>query len=208
MMLNNKLNKISVAFMIVCSAGMLMAGCGDEKGGREVTISTESLFTTIAPTTEEITTQAASTTQEIIVYEDTGAPTEITDYEYEEPIGEADPNVDIDLTVLTPNMIYVQVYNMMYSAEDYMGKTIKVSGTYYPMYYEELDNYYHYVMIKDAESCCQNGMEFIWDDGSHVYPDEYPEEDAEIQIIGTFSSYIEEDFEYYYLDVDEIILLD
>ena len=103
MVSKNKLNKINIVCMLICSVGMLITGCGEKKGGREVTISTESLFTTIAPTTEEITIQA-TTTQEVIVYEDTGAPTEITDYEYEEPIGEADPDVDIDLTVLTPNM--------------------------------------------------------------------------------------------------------
>lgn len=197
--------KYPILCALLCIILVIVVGCNDKKK-RQPVVTTESLFTTIAPTTEGTTTEA--TTTEVVVFEDTGAPTEITDYEYEEPVGDADPNVDIDLTVLTPDMVYVQVYNMMYSAEDYLGKTIKVSGTYYPMYYVVMDNYYHYVMIKDAQACCQNGLEFIWDNGTHVYPDEYPQADAEIQITGTFSSYIEEDFEYYYLDVDEIIVIE
>lgn len=207
MVSKNKLNKINIVCMLICSVGMLITGCGEKKGGREVTISTESLFTTIAPTTEEITIQA-TTTQEVIVYEDTGAPTEITDYEYEEPIGEADPDVDIDLTVLTPNMIYVQVYNMMQAPDDYLGQTIKVNGTYFPLFYEQTGKYYHYVMIKDAQACCQNGIEFVWDEWTHVYPDEYPAENAEIQITGTYDVYEEEGYNYYHIDVDDIVILE
>lgn len=208
-MIKSKIKKFPIICAITSMMLVAFVGCGDKKEKRAATGTTENLFTTIAPTTEAVATETTEiATQEIVVFEDTGAPTQITEYEYEEPIGEADISVDYDLTVLTANMIYVQVYNMMYSPDEYIGKTIKVRGTYYPMYYEATNNYYHYVMIKDAQACCQNGLEFIWDDGTHVYPDEYPQKDAEIEMVGTFNSYIEEDFEYYYLDVDDVIVLE
>lgn len=126
----------------------------------------------------------------------------------EEPIADADPNVDVDLTVLTPNMVYSQVYDMLMNADRYIGKKIKVSGPYYPLYYDGTGNYYHYVMIEDALACCKNGMEFIWDEGTHTYPDEYPDEDDIIEIIGEYNSYEEEGYTYYYLDVEGYKVLD
>ena len=120
----------------------------------------------------------------------------------EAPLAEADPNVDVDLTVLTANMVYAEVYNMMMYPDSYLGKTIKVSGPYYPLYYDGTGNYYHYVMIEDAMACCKNGMEFIWDEGSHIYPDEYPKKDEIVEIVGELKSYKEENYTYYYLDID------
>lgn len=125
------------------------------------------------------------------------------EFSTEAPLAEADPNVDVDLTVLTANMVYAEVYNMMMYPDSYLGKTIKVSGPYYPLYYDGTGNYYHYVMIEDALACCKNGMEFIWDEGTHTYPDEYPKEDDIIEIVGELKSYKEENYIYYYLDIDE-----
>ena len=39
-------------------------------------------------------------------------------------------------------------------------------------------------------ACCAQGLEFVWGDGSHKYPDEYP---AEVQ--GTFETYKEKDYD-------------
>lgn len=130
------------------------------------------------------------------------------EFSTEAPLAEADPNVDVDLTVLSANMVYAEVYNMMMYPDNYLGKTIKVSGPYYPLYYDGTGNYYHYVMIEDALACCQNGMEFIWDEGTHTYPDEYPKEDEVIEIVGELKSYKEENYIYYYLDIEEYKILD
>lgn len=130
------------------------------------------------------------------------------EYTSEAPLGEADSSVDVDLTILTPNMVYAEVYNMMMYPDNYLGKTVKVSGPYYPLYYDGTGNYYHYVMIEDALACCQNGMEFIWDEGIHAYPEEYPKEDEIIEIVGVMKSYKEEQYIYYYLDVDSYKVLE
>ena len=111
--------------------------------------------------------------------------------------------VDVDLTVLSSTMIYAEVYNMMTKPDDYMGKTIKMSGPYYASYYDQTDQYYHYVIIEDATACCQQGLEFVWN-GDHAYPDDYPKDQARIEVVGVFGRYDELGQTYYYLDVDDV----
>ncbi len=107
--------------------------------------------------------------------------------------------VDYDLTEMSSEMVYALVYQMLTSPEDYMGKTIRMSGQYYAGYYNLTDQYYHYCIIADATSCCSQGMEFIWGQGEHSYPDEYPENYTEVVIVGTYGSYEELDVTYYCL---------
>lgn len=113
-------------------------------------------------------------------------------------------DVDVDLTLLSSTMVYAEVYNMMLNPDEYVGKTIKIKGPYYAEYWGDTQRYYHYVIISDATACCQSGIEFIWDDNSHIYPDEYPENDTEIEISGVFNSYEELGQKYYYLNVEDI----
>ncbi|MDR0293228.1 MAG: hypothetical protein LBH95_03645 [Oscillospiraceae bacterium] len=111
--------------------------------------------------------------------------------------------VDVDLTVLSSVMVYAEVYNIMTRPEDYMGKTIKMSGLYYASYYDKTGLYYHYVVIEDATACCQQGMEFIWN-GRHSYPEDYPADETIVEMSGVFGRYEELGQTYYYLAVDEI----
>jgi hypothetical protein len=67
-----------------------------------------------------------------------------------------------------------------------------MNGLYYAGYYEPAAKHYHYCIIQDALACCAQGIEFIWRNGSHVYPDEYPEENAKIVVQGTFETYRED----------------
>ncbi|NLL77206.1 MAG: hypothetical protein GX235_08155 [Clostridiales bacterium] len=100
--------------------------------------------------------------------------------------------VDYDLTAMGRDMVYATVYQLMVNPEEYVGKSIKMEGIYYASYYEPTAKYYHYVIIEDATACCSQGMEFIWDDGSHVYPEEYPENEARVVVTGIFETYREE----------------
>ncbi|WP_031389778.1 hypothetical protein [Kineothrix alysoides] len=107
-------------------------------------------------------------------------------------------NIDYDLTAMGSDMIYATVYQLMINPEEYVGKTIRMEGTYYATYYEPTAKYYHYVIIQDATACCAQGLEFIWEDGSHVYPEEYPEDEADVTVTGTFETYNEEGDENLY----------
>jgi hypothetical protein len=99
--------------------------------------------------------------------------------------------VDYDLTNMSSDMVYVMVYQMMVDPNAYNGKVIRMEGLYYPAYYEPTSKHYHYCIIQDALACCAQGMEFVWEDGNHVYPDEYPGENAEVVVQGTFETYRE-----------------
>lgn len=116
-------------------------------------------------------------------------------------------SIDVDLTELSSIMVYSEVYNMMYTPEDYIGKTVKMDGAFaiscqqfdengqpdpdYPIYYA--------CVIADATACCSQGMEFVLD-GDFNYPDDYPELGADITVVGTFETYIDVDgMEYCHL---------
>lgn len=111
--------------------------------------------------------------------------------EKNDPIDRTEEKVDYDLTEMNRDMIYATVYQMMADPDQYTGKTFRMEGTYYAVYYEPTQQYYHYCIIQDAMACCAQGMEFVWEDGSHIYPDEYPVEDADIIVEGIFETYRE-----------------
>lgn len=96
---------------------------------------------------------------------------------------------DIDLTQLSPSMVYAQVYDMVYNGDDYIGKTIKVKGPF--SYYQEPDGREFFaVIISDATACCSQGIEFVLD-GDYTYPDDYPSIGTEITVVGKFNYYKE-----------------
>ncbi len=105
---------------------------------------------------------------------------------------EAKGNVDYDLTEMSSDMVYATVYQMMATPEEYEGKTFRMDGLFYAGYYEATEKYYYYCIIQDATACCAQGMEFVWGDGSHRYPEEYPQDDAYVMVEGTFETYQEE----------------
>lgn len=101
-----------------------------------------------------------------------------------------DPGVDVDLTALSSTMVYAEVYNMMVSPENYVGKTVKMSGQFVPYYDEGTGNYYFACFISDATACCSQGIEFVLA-GEASYPEDYPSEGETICVIGTFDTYME-----------------
>ena len=105
-------------------------------------------------------------------------------------------SVDGDLSVLDSDMIYATVYQMMSDPEQYVGKTFRIEGKFYVTYDEMTKNQYYYCVIKDATECCAQGLEFVWGDGSHIYPDEYPTDGTEVIVDGTFELYMENDSRY------------
>lgn len=105
-------------------------------------------------------------------------------------------SVDVDLSVMDSDMIYATVYQMMSDPKQYVGKTFRIEGKFYVTYDEMTKNQYYYCVIKDATECCAQGLEFVWGDGSHIYPDEYPTDGTEVIVDGTFELYMENDSRY------------
>ena len=92
-------------------------------------------------------------------------------------------------------MVYSEVYNMLVSPEEYIGKTVKMNGPFAFYYNEAADIYYFACIIADATACCSQGIEFVLTD-KYTYPDDYPEPGEEITVLGTFDTYQEGEYTY------------
>lgn len=99
---------------------------------------------------------------------------------------------DIDLTVMSATMIYSTVFQFLIDWESYEGKIIRIRGIYTPFFRQETNRLYHNVVIQDATACCKEGLEFVWEDGTHPGND-YPDEGSEIIVQGVFEQYYEDD---------------
>lgn len=102
---------------------------------------------------------------------------------------------DVDLTVLSGTMVYSEVYNMMVQPEEYIGKTVKMSGTFATFINEEDGRYIFGCVITDATACCAQGIEFELTD-EYQYPDDYPKDGDTICVTGTFDTYLEDELTY------------
>ena len=118
--------------------------------------------------------------------------------------------IDVDLTKLSSTMVYSEVYNMMYSPDDYIGKTVKMGGSFAICQAADEngtlipDRIYFACVIADATACCSQGLEFVLS-GEHTYPDDYPELGSEITVSGTFELYEDGGFQYCRLADAEIV---
>lgn len=111
----------------------------------------------------------------------------------EEAVESTTEQVDLDLSSLSSTMVYSEVYNMMISPADYIGKIIKMTGQYSVYTDSSTNKTYYSVIIADATACCQQGLEFVLAD------DEAPsgyEVGDEISVVGTFETYQEGELTY------------
>ena len=187
--------------LILCLAVLgLMTGCGSSDGPRnKMTAQTTGLKDVLESRMSEENSEETSTSSETTL----PSPTPDTSDDYPTDPSDSD-GIDYDLTKLTPDLIYVEVYNMMITPKKYIGKTIKVSGVF-TVYYDEAKDKYHFAcFVSDAAACCQQGIEFILD-GDKAYPADYPAEGAEITIQGIFGTYEEDGGTYWSLTGAEFI---
>lgn len=98
---------------------------------------------------------------------------------------------DVDLTALDSNMVYAQVYDMVFGETDYNGKLVRAKGIFDYYLDPNTNHEYFAVLITDATACCAQGIEFVLA-GEHAYPDDYPEIGSEIVIHGVFNTYEDE----------------
>lgn len=186
------------ALVIATMAFACLCGCGKENSGHGVGQTTgvadvinsqmESDKTTEA-TTEKTTEATTETTEQPVIATetDTSSNEKLTKIEIDYDSLDFE-NVDYDLTTMDSTMVYSTVYNMMVYPEEYIGKTVKMNGPFYNSYYDVTDTTYHYVIIKDATACCQQGLEFVVEDENY----EYPPDESEITVTGVFEVYQED----------------
>ena len=68
--------------------------------------------------------------------------------------------VDVDLTVLSSTMVYSEVYNMMMTPENYIGKVVRMNGLCSTFESVAVDGQearvYYTCIIFDATACCSH----------------------------------------------------
>ena len=90
--------------------------------------------------------------------------------------------VDIDLTLLSGNMLYAAVYQMVNDPTAYAGKTVKLDGTYAIYATDDPAAPIHACIVRDAAGCCASGLEFRL-----AAPQPYPPEGSQIMLCGTLA---------------------
>ena len=125
-----------------------------------------------------------------VTYESSEETEESNIYDISSRLANGDKSVDIDLTVLSANMIYSEVFAMVYSPEEYIGKKVKMEGIFSYCEDEKTGKVYYACIVRDATQCCAQGIEFIPADG-YKYPDDFPGVGEDICVSGVFSTYTE-----------------
>ncbi|MBO4399298.1 MAG: hypothetical protein J5795_04105 [Lachnospiraceae bacterium] len=106
-----------------------------------------------------------------------------------------DGSVDVDLTALSSTMVYAEVLNIIQNPESYIGKTVKMDGSFMVYYDEDTGIYYYACIIEDATACCQNGIEFVPAD-ARKFPEDFPELGSRIVVTGVFDTYQDGQYTY------------
>ena len=131
------------------------------------------------------------------------SPSEETGDQTKDPAGRTE-TIDVDLTEMSSTMVYSEVYSMLATPEDYIGKTVKMNGIFNYYHDVETGNYYFACIIRDATACCSQGIEFVWA-GEHAYPRDYPPLDTMVTVTGTFGTYEENGYTYLQLDDADVV---
>ncbi len=183
-------------FVILVTAFICLSffGCADSSNGKPATgnqqktvddvlnekMADEGQPSAVSPGTEVFDQYSVTTASSGISEQPASSNTEVGD-------------VDVDLTKLSSTMVYSEVYNMVNTPENYMGKRVRMNGSF--AYAEGDGKYYYACLISDATACCAQGIEFILKD-ERKFPEEYPEKGAEITVVGIFDTYNEGDYRY------------
>ena len=186
------MNKIKYRMLIVGTGICLLTGGGREDSVKQ-TMETQNAVDKVL---NSQTTETDSTETETVGMWQTEKTTEMGTMTEAAEAG-AD-GVDVDLTVMGSDMVYATVFQMMSVPDQYIGKRVRMKGNHYGAYGETAGRYFHYCVIKDAMACCQQGIEFMMGDTPDTDQSEYPENNTDIIVEGTFETYTVENDENVY----------
>jgi len=114
-------------------------------------------------------------------------------------------DVDIDLTAISMTVLQAEYERIISNADDYVGKTIQVYGSY-RVYLYDTDNIAHFIIVIPGDECCQMGFEFKWD-GNFAFHGDYPAQNAMILITGTLGKHEVFNNYYLYIAVDDFTVV-
>ncbi len=114
--------------------------------------------------------------------------------------------IDIDLTTMSPLLVYGEVFNMVENPNKYIGKIIKLEGYYTSFEDTYNDKYYFFISIEDALACCAQGVEFVFDEAA-TYPTDYPQDGSYIEFVGEFDVYQWQGYTFFRIKTDRVVVL-
>lgn len=136
-------------------------------------------------------------------------PLETGEREQTAPTADTAESTFVDLTALSSTMVYAEVFAMMSSPEDYVGKTVKMQGIFskgqlYAAGSLNDGGTVFACVIQDATACCAQGIPFELA-GDHTYPQDYPELGDTITVVGTFEIHQQEGMQFCRLRDAELV---
>ena len=136
-------------------------------------------------------------------------PLETGEREQTAPTTDTAESTFVDLTALSSTMVYGEVFAMMSSPEDYVGKTVKMQGIFskgqlYAAGSLNDGGTVFACVIQDATACCAQGIPFELA-GDHTYPQDYPELGDTITVVGTFEIHQQEGMKFCRLRDAELV---
>ena len=117
--------------------------------------------------------------------------------------GSTTGKIDLDLTKMSPTMIYSTIFDMLVMPEDYVEKNIKLKGWFATYTDPTNGEIYYAVVVPDATACCQQGIEFVWP-GEHNYPADFPDTGSDITVTGCYKLIENDGITYNYLEASTV----
>lgn len=191
-----KKNLLTILFIGI----ILLSGCSDSSGTTHSAGSQNSVENVLkAGMDEQVSLNTDASDKEAIVEktsdtEEASAADETFSEETSKDTAAETESKIVDLTEMNATMVYSEVFAMMTEPEEYMGKTIKMTGVCNRYTDIKTGADYYACIITDATACCAQGIEFQLPEGTS-----YPGMGETITVIGTFGSYTEDENEYYVL---------
>lgn len=108
------------------------------------------------------------------------------------------------LRLTSPHSIAIWYILRLRLPEKYIGKTVKMQGTFDVYTDINTGTYYYACIIRDATACCSSGIEFSWK-GEHKFPDDYPSVGTPVTVGGVFETYPEGDKNYCRLKEADVV---
>lgn len=179
------MKKYISAFLALLLAALL-TGCGDGGASKTQSVSANSVSAVMEQQMQESgSAQEPETPQ-----------TPEPEYSPVKNVSAVLAKADIDLTKLSSTMVYSEVFNMLNTPEDYIGKTVRMNGPF--VLFQGADEYGEAIPDAIYFACCSQGLEFILGDGAE-WPKDYPAPGTGITVTGVFETYMEGDIQYCHL---------
>ena len=208
--------------VIICSLFLMsvsMIGCNKDKGNEQVrnttVMNTQTVDDILASNIEEEQTNEVYTVSEDSIETSNGVTNNeaVVSAMINNSTGETTAriveessykNIDYDLSTMSSTLVYSEVYNMMTDVTPYMDKVVKIKGYVSIFKDDTTGKVYYSCIVPDATACCSNGIEFILNDTYKQYED-YPLDNEEITVVGVFTTYLEDNINYFTLKDAELV---